>query len=80
MKNIRVFHLKMFCFLEVKFTMYLNRHVFVMCHSKLIVLRFILSTIQNRRQIFTFTDKINSSGLLSLHVFDEYFLNKQMKA
>ena len=29
MKNIRVFHLKMFCFLEVEFTIYLNRHVFV---------------------------------------------------
>ena len=30
MKNIRVFHLKIFSFLEVKFTIYLNRRVFVM--------------------------------------------------
>ena len=30
MKNIRVFYLKNFSFLEVKFSIYLNRHVFVM--------------------------------------------------
>ena len=30
MKNIRVFYLKIFHFLEVKFSIYLNRHVFVM--------------------------------------------------
>ena len=35
MKNIRVFYLKNLCFLEVKFSIYLNRHVFVMgCYSK----------------------------------------------
>ena len=31
MKNIRVFYLKIFSFLEVKFSIYLNRRVFVMC-------------------------------------------------
>ena len=30
MKNIRVFYLKIFSFLEVKFSVYLNRCVFVM--------------------------------------------------
>ena len=30
MKNIRVFYLKIFSFLEVKFSIYLNRRVFVM--------------------------------------------------
>ena len=30
MKNIRVFYLKNFSFLEVKFSIYLNRRVFVM--------------------------------------------------
>ena len=30
MKNIIVFYLKIFCFLEVKLSIYLNRHVFVM--------------------------------------------------
>ena len=30
MKNIRIFYRKMFQFLEVKFLVYLNRHVFVM--------------------------------------------------
>ena len=30
MKNIRVFHLKIFQFLEAKFSTYLNRRVFVM--------------------------------------------------
>ena len=34
MKNIRVFHLKIFSFLEMKFSIYLNRRVFVMvAHS-----------------------------------------------
>ena len=32
MKNIRVFHLKIFQFLEVKFSTYLSRRVFVMFH------------------------------------------------
>ena len=30
MKNIRIFHLKIFIFLVVKFSVYLNRYVFVM--------------------------------------------------
>ena len=30
MKNIRIFYLKIFNFLVVKFSIYLNRHVFVM--------------------------------------------------
>ena len=30
MKNIRVFYLKIFIFLEMKFSIYLNRRVFVM--------------------------------------------------
>ena len=30
MKNIGDFYLKIFSFLEMKFSMYLNRHVFVM--------------------------------------------------
>ena len=31
MKNIRIFYLKNFIFLVMKFSVYLNRHVFVMC-------------------------------------------------
>ena len=34
MKNTRVFYLKIFSFLEVKFSIYLNRRVFVMAPSK----------------------------------------------
>ena len=30
MKNIRVFYLKIFKFLDMKFSIYLNRHVFIM--------------------------------------------------
>ena len=30
MKNIRVFYLEIFNFLVIKFSLYLNRHVFVM--------------------------------------------------
>ena len=30
MKNVRVFYLKFYQFLEVKFPVYLNKHVFVM--------------------------------------------------
>ena len=31
LKNIRIFHLEIFPFLVVKFSIYMNRHVFVMC-------------------------------------------------
>ena len=34
MKNIRVFYLKIFRILEVKFSIYLNSRVFVMIKSK----------------------------------------------
>ena len=34
MKNIRIFYLKIFIFLVVKFSVYLNRHVFVMSHGQ----------------------------------------------
>ena len=45
MKNIRVFYLKNFSFLEVKFSIYLNRRVFVMvaAHSHLWHIWFITS-------------------------------------
>ena len=33
MKNIRIFYLKIFIFLVVKVSVYLNRHVFVMDHK-----------------------------------------------
>ena len=38
MKNIRVFYLKIFSFLEVKFSVYLTRRVFVKvaCKGKII--------------------------------------------
>ena len=34
MKNVRVFLSENFQFLEVKFSMYLNRHVFVMLENR----------------------------------------------
>ena len=34
MKNIRIFYLKSFLFLVVKFSIYLNRRVFVMKNNK----------------------------------------------
>ena len=39
-KNIRVFYLKIFSFSEVKFSIYLNRGVFVMTHWFLLFLQF----------------------------------------
>ena len=33
MKNIRIFYLKICQFLVVKFSIYLNRRVFVMCYA-----------------------------------------------
>ena len=33
MKNIRTFYLKIFLFFSCKFSIYLNRHVFVMTYS-----------------------------------------------
>ena len=43
MKNIRDFYPKKFSFLEVKFSIYLNRHVFVMINGNFyeIILIFI---------------------------------------
>ena len=38
MKNIRVFLSENFQFLEMKFSIYLNRHVFVMNHMKSITM------------------------------------------
>ena len=37
MKNIRIFYLKIFIFLVVKFSVYLNRYVFVMTTTMLIM-------------------------------------------
>ena len=37
MKNIRIFYLKIFIFWVVKFSIYLNRHVFVMWNAYKIV-------------------------------------------
>ena len=37
MKNIRIFHLKIFIFLVVNFSIYLNRRVFVMHKVNMIV-------------------------------------------
>ena len=37
MKNIRIFYLKIFSFLVVKFSVYLNGHVFVMVMLKPVV-------------------------------------------
>ena len=34
MKNIRMFYLKIFSFLVVKFSVYFNRHVFVMWYYR----------------------------------------------
>ena len=44
MKNVRIFYLKIFPFLVVKFSIYLNRHVFVMKIVGIAVLRLILFT------------------------------------
>ena len=39
MKNIRIFYLEIFPFLVVKFSIYLNRRVFVMFHISLSLTR-----------------------------------------
>ena len=38
-EKFRSFYLKIFSFLEVKFSVYLNRHVFVMMEKKLLPVR-----------------------------------------
>ena len=40
MENIRIFYLKIFIFLVAKFSVYLNRHVFIMFSSLILPLRF----------------------------------------
>ena len=39
MKNIRIFYLKIFIFFVMKFSVYLNRHVFVMRHKPVLLAR-----------------------------------------
>ena len=55
MKNIRIFYLKIFIFLVVKFSIYLNRHVFVMIIIKRLqcrLLQFCLALrVENRIKI-----------------------------
>ena len=50
MKNIRIFYLKIFIFLVVKFSVYLNRHVFVMDFD---ILRAQYYIFMNVKQYFT---------------------------
>ena len=50
MKNIRIFYLKNCHFLVVKFSAYLNRHVFVMCSMK----KLRSGLTQKADQFFTF--------------------------
>ena len=40
MKNIRIFYLKIFIFLVVKFWVYLNRHVFIMLFATILLFFF----------------------------------------
>ena len=41
MKNVRIFYLKMFLFLVIKFSIYLNRRVFVMATTTCITGYFV---------------------------------------
>ena len=41
MKNIRVFYLNIFSFLEMKFSIYLNRRVFLMVCLHVLLLSFV---------------------------------------
>ena len=62
MKNIRVFYLKNFNFLEVKFSIYLNRRVFVMCWARQ---HFVLETAH----------EIFPTVILSLSLIQEWQLS-----
>ena len=48
MKNIRIFYLKIFIILVVKFSVYLNRPVFVMRSEKCWMSFSVLMTLQNK--------------------------------
>ena len=75
MKNIRFFYLKIFHFLVVKFSIYLNRHIFVM---KLLLaslvstnLKFEIQRIQNPAD-----SKITKTRLFK---YTEHFTTKKVK-
>ena len=53
-KNIRVFCLNFFQFLEVKFSIYLNRHVFVMLYPWLSKMRSLGTLIRMRNLVWIF--------------------------
>ena len=52
MKNIAVFYLKIFSFLEVKFSIYLNRRVFVMIASIVLCTECIFGKLKDRSAQF----------------------------
>ena len=55
MKNIRIFYLKIFNFLVVKFSIYLNRHVFIMfflfLHENILFCGYSVEVLQQGKHI-----------------------------
>ena len=60
MKNIRVFNLKIFSFLEVKFSTYLNRRVFVMG----VISRLCSVIVSLPEHLLYYLPKSSSSGIM----------------
>ena len=54
MKNIRVFLSESFQFLEVKFSIYLNRRVFVMAFSIFPKVFFVIGALQRKSNFYFF--------------------------
>ena len=69
MKNIRVFYLKIFIFLVVKFSIYLNRHVFVMLYRCM----FTFEIMQNKTFYGKQYSKIDTTKIA--HAFNSKFKN-----
>ena len=80
MKNIRIFYLKIFTFLVVKFSVYLNRHVFVMtgayytCEFIMtfifqfnLILKVIIKITGDDTLLFSWKIKLDISSESSIH-------------
>ena len=63
MKNIRIFHLKIFIGLVVKFSVYLNRHVFIMGIKRVVCMLSQQDKIIRRKRL--------STGAYFVHVYIE---------
>ena len=83
MKNIRVFYLKNFSFLEVKFSIYLNRRVFVMWYSDTLswtLIKFILLSIDLSQKLLDMLQNFDFRYIFTVMGGQLYYLKTRLNS